>query len=122
MEHTATTTEHNAPAGLVTLTPTAQDEVRRLLSQEERPAQVGLRLGIKGGGCSGLSYLIEFTAPREGDTVLSYEGFQVFMDKKSTIYLGGVVLDFEGGLTGHGWVWKNPMATNTCGCGSSFSL
>lgn len=107
---------------LITLTAPAQAEVRRLLAAEPREGDIGLRLGIKGGGCSGLSYLIEFTPRREGDTVVPFEGFDVFMDKKSTIYLGGVVLDFEGGLSGRGWAWSNPMATNTCGCGTSFSL
>ncbi len=105
---------------LVSLTASAQDEVRRLLGTE--PDGHGLRLGIKGGGCSGLSYLLEFTASREGDTVLEHDGFRVFLDRKSTIYLSGVTLDHQAGLQGRGFVFQNPHAANTCGCGESFSL
>jgi len=104
---------------VVSLTPTAQEEVRRLLVEE---GAAGLRLGIKGGGCSGLSYLLEFTDEREGDTVIEESGFKVFLDRKSTIYLSGIVLDFQSGLNGRGFVFDNPQASNTCGCGESFSL
>jgi len=106
---------------VVIMTPAAQEEVRRLLQEPEK-AGLGLRLGIKGGGCSGLSYVLDFTKEDEGDTVVSYDGFQVFLDRKSTIYLSGTIVDHQGGLTGRGFVFKNPMATNTCGCGESFSL
>jgi iron-sulfur cluster assembly protein len=106
---------------LVTLTDAASIEVRRLVGLDENTGK-GLRLGIKGGGCSGLSYVLEFTEDREGDTILSMEGFSVFLDRKSTIYLQGITLDHQGGLTGKGFVFHNPAATNTCGCGESFSL
>ena len=104
---------------LILLTPAAQDEVRRLIVQEGKP---GLRLGIKGGGCSGLSYRLEFTDEEDGDTVLEFDGFKVFLDKKSTIYLSGITLDFQSGLDGRGFVFANPQASNTCGCGESFSI
>lgn len=104
---------------LVALTPAAQDEVRRLLEEEGKP---GLRLGIKGGGCSGLSYDMAFTEERDGDTVVEFEGFKVFLDRKSTIYLSGITLDFQTGLEGRGFVFQNPQASNTCGCGESFSI
>ncbi len=104
---------------VVTLTPTAQEEVKRLIEAEGQP---GLRLGIKGGGCSGLSYHLEFTAEQEGDTVIPFEGFNVFLDRKSTIYLSGITLDFQSGLDGRGFVFHNPQASNTCGCGESFSI
>lgn len=104
---------------VIELTEAAQEEVRRLLAQE---GQAGLRLGIKGGGCSGLSYLLEFTDEREGDTVVDFEGFHVFLDRKSTIYLRGITLDHQAGLDGRGFVFHNPQASNTCGCGESFSL
>jgi iron-sulfur cluster assembly protein len=112
-----------SPAGgrVVDLTPSAQAEVRRLIVEAENAGKA-LRLGIKGGGCSGLSYLREFDAPREGDTVVPFDGFDVVLDRKSTIYLGGITLDFQGGLQGKGWVFVNPHAANTCGCGESFSL
>lgn len=106
---------------LVNLTPQAQEAVRRLVQREENAGK-GLRLGIKGGGCSGLSYLKELDEPRDGDTVLEFEGFQVFLDRKSTIYLGGITLHYEDGVDGRGFVFENPHATNTCGCGESFSM
>ena len=106
---------------VVMLTASAQTEVRRLLDVEGDPA-LGLRLGIKGGGCSGLSYVLDFTERRDGDTVVDYDAFQVFLDRKSTIYLSGITLDHNGGLAGRGFVFNNPMATNTCGCGESFSI
>jgi iron-sulfur cluster assembly protein len=112
----------DAPQGgrVIELTDSALDEVRRLLAAE--PDGHGLRLAIKGGGCSGLSYVLEFTARRDGDTVVPFGGFNVYLDRKSTIYLAGTVVDYQGGLHGKGFVFKNPMAANTCGCGESFSL
>lgn len=104
---------------VVILTDAAQTEVRRLIESEGKP---GLRLGIKGGGCSGLSYLLEFTEEREGDTVIDHGDFKVFLDRKSTIYLRGITLDHQSGLAGRGFVFHNPQASNTCGCGESFSL
>ena len=106
---------------VVILTPLAQKEVRRLLEDDDK-AGFGLRLGIKGGGCSGLSYVLDFTDLQEGDTVVSYDGFDVYLDRKSTIYLSGTILDHQSGLAGRGFVFNNPMASNTCGCGESFSL
>ena len=106
---------------VVQLTDAAQVEVRRLLEEQGDPA-IGLRLGIKGGGCSGLSYVLDFTPSEEGDTVVEYDDFKVYLDRKSTIYLSGIVLDHQGGLQGRGFVFDNPMATNTCGCGESFSI
>ncbi len=103
------------------LTPTAQAEVRRLLQDDDKIG-MGLRLGIKGGGCSGLSYMLDFTVREEGDTVATYEGFEIYLDRKSTVYLAGTILDHQGGLKGRGFIFSNPMATNTCGCGESFSL
>ena len=106
---------------VVELTDAAQSEVRRLIEEQGDPT-IGLRLGIKGGGCSGLSYVLDFTPTEEGDTVVDYGDFKVFLDRKSTIYLSGIVLDHQGGLQGRGFVFENPMATNTCGCGESFSI
>ena len=105
---------------LINITDSALNEVRRLLLSED--PDYGLRLGIKGGGCSGLSYVLELSEKDEKDTVLDYDGFQVYLDTKSTIYLSGITLDFQSGLQGKGFVFQNPMAANTCGCGESFSL
>ena len=105
----------------VAITPVAAEEVKKLIAQENKPG-IGLRLGVKGGGCSGLSYDLGFTLKDEGDTIIDHEGFQVFMDPKSLIYLKGMELDFQGGLQGKGFVFVNPNAKSTCGCGESFSL
>ena len=114
--------ETNAQPDLVTLTPAAQEQVRVLLAEEEDAEGVGLRLGIQGGGCSGLSYVLELSEKDDKDTVLEFEGFEVYLAPKSTIYLSGITLDFQAGLQGKGFVFQNPMAANTCGCGESFSL
>ena len=114
-------TQGTAPPQVVILTDAAKTEVERLLSEAGREG-MGLRLAIKGGGCSGLSNMLDFTEKQDGDTVVDLGTFQVFLDRKSTIYLAGTTLDHQAGLTGRGFVFQNPMASNTCGCGESFSL
>lgn len=109
-------------SGLVTITERAQAEIRTIFEREERVAEVGLRLGVIGGGCSGLSYEMEFSERRSDDSVIECEGFTLLLDPKSTIYLKGVTLDFQDGLQGRGFVFTNPNATNTCGCGESFNV
>ncbi len=107
---------------IVTLTPGAQTEVKRLIVEQGDKPGVGLRLGVKGGGCSGFSYKLEFDVKKDGDVVVPYEQFNVYLDRKSTVYLRGISLDFQKGLSGKGFVFSNPNATNTCGCGESFSV
>jgi iron-sulfur cluster assembly protein len=109
-------------AELVTVTDRAMQEIRLIFEREQPAPDVGLRLGVVGGGCSGLSYEMEFSEVRSNDNILSYEGFRVFLDPKSAIYLKDITLDFEDGLKGKGFVFINPNATNTCGCGESFSV
>ena len=107
---------------LVQVTDRAQQEIRQIFTREDPNAKTGLRLCVIGGGCSGLSYEMEFDSTRENDNVIDYEGFRVLLDPKSSIYLKGVTLDFQDGLKGKGFVFVNPNATNTCGCGESFSV
>ncbi len=109
-------------ANIVTLTEKAKEQIRKIFETEEKGPNVGLRLGVIGGGCSGLSYKLDFDAQKEKDNVINYEGFKVYIDPKSSIYLKGVMLDFQDGLEGKGFVFSNPNATNTCGCGESFSV
>ena len=105
----------------VTITDKANEQVKVLLS--ELPSDVGLRLAVKGGGCSGLSYDLQFdSGDEENDVVIEQDGYNVYMDAKSMIYLKGMSLDFEGGLQGKGFQFINPNATGTCGCGESFSM
>jgi iron-sulfur cluster assembly protein len=106
---------------VVSLTPAAAAEVRRLLAAEGIAGR-GLRLGVAGGGCSGLTYKVEFDGRREGDIVVAHEGFEVYLDRKSAIYLRGITVDHQPGLTGRGFQFRNPNATNTCGCGESFAV
>lgn len=119
----AVATAAAAPAATdaVSLTPGAADEVRRLLVAEQRDGQ-GLRLGVAGGGCSGLVYKVEFDTRRDGDLVVPQDGFDVYLDRKSSIYLRGITVDHQAGLGGRGFQFRNPNATNTCGCGESFAV
>ena len=112
----------NGDKPLVTLTESAQVEVKRLIVEQGDKPGVGLRLRVVGGGCSGFSYKLEFDAKKDGDIVVPYEQFNVYLDRKSTVYLRGISLDFQKGLSGKGFVFSNPNATNTCGCGESFSV
>jgi len=108
----------------VDVTPRAVARIRSAMAKEGiSPAEGGLRLGILGGGCSGLSYSIRFdTQPRDRDRIFTYDGdVRVFIDPKSFIYLSGMVLDFEETLMRQGFVFNNPNATKSCGCGTSFS-
>lgn len=105
---------------IVNITEKALAQIRRIFTEQGNGR--GLRLGVVGGGCSGLSYKIDFDDKRDHDNVIDLGEVQVFIDPKSTIYLKGVVLDFKDGLDGKGFIFQNPNATNTCGCGESFSV
>ena len=110
------------PKGIV-ITPKALEHIRAALAKEGIAAeQGGLRLGVQGGGCSGLSYVIRFdTQPRERDRVFQYDDVRVFIDPKSFIYLHGMTLEWEDTLMHQGFVFQNPNAQKSCGCGTSFS-
>ncbi len=107
---------------MVTLTATAAEEVKRLMEKEGKPG-LGLRLGVKGGGCSGMSYIMSIDAltPKEGDSVFEQEGVRVLVDAKSHLYIDGITLDFKNALTGGGFEFNNPNAKTSCGCGTSFT-
>ena len=105
----------------IALTPKAVKEVIRLHSEQAKPS-LGLRVGVKGGGCSGLSYSLNFDAQKEGDNVFKFEETRVFVDPKSLLYLAGMTLDFSDSLEGRGFKFINPNASRTCGCGESFSV
>jgi iron-sulfur cluster assembly protein len=109
-------------ASRLTVTHRASPEISSIIERDPKEGDVGLRLAVTGGGCSGLSYAMDFCQRHEDDTVLEFEGFSVLLDPKSTIYLKGITLDFNDGLMGKGFVFSNPNATNTCGCGESFSV
>ncbi|MDP4200924.1 MAG: iron-sulfur cluster insertion protein ErpA [Bacteroidota bacterium] len=105
----------------ISLTEKAASEVRKIMEANKIPETYGLRVGVKGGGCSGLSYSLGFDSEqRENDRLLSIDGIRLFVDPKSLFYLAGTQLDFTDGLNGRGFVFNNPNASKTCGCGSSF--
>ncbi|MBS1568900.1 MAG: iron-sulfur cluster assembly accessory protein [Bacteroidetes bacterium] len=108
---------------MIKVSETARQEFTKLLGQEGRGPQHFVRVGVKGGGCSGLSYDLVFDdTMREGDKVFEDNGVKVVVDKKSLLYLLGTTLDYSGGLNGRGFQFVNPNASRTCGCGESFSI
>ena len=107
----------------ITLTETAAREIKSIIDQQELDAsKVRLRVGVKGGGCSGFSYILDLTeTAREMDAAFDQHGITVICDPKSLLYLSGVTIDFKDEIMGRGFVFNNPNASTTCGCGSSFS-
>ena len=100
----------------------AAEHVRDFAVQGGKP-DGHLRVGVKGGGCSGLTYMLDLVdEPGENDKVIEEHGLQLFVDKKSYIFLAGTTLEYSGGLNGKGFVFNNPNAKTTCGCGTSFSV
>jgi len=120
-----TATENTTAAGAkgIAVTEKAIAKIRSAMAKEGiSPEQGGLRLGVQGGGCSGLSYNIRFdTQARERDRIFQFSDVRVFVDPKSFIYLHGMTLDYQETLMQQGFVFVNPQATKSCGCGTSFS-
>lgn len=106
----------------VTFTPGAVAELKRLMNEPDFDASNQLRIGVKGGGCSGLSYVLGFDAKGEKDNEYESEGIRFIMDKSHELYLAGMVVDWENGLNNRGFTFNNPNASSTCGCGSSFGV
>ncbi len=105
----------------ITVTEKAIKQLRKLMQVEGKEGH-GLRIGVKSGGCSGLSYYMEFSEqPLPNDNILEFGDVKLFIDVFSGMYLNGSELDFTDGLNGSGFVWNNPNAQRTCGCGQSFS-
>lgn len=106
----------------VKLSANAMAEVRRLMSEPGFEEGQYLRVGVKGGGCSGLSYVLGFDKMEADDTAYEIEGIPVLMKDAHGIYLMGMEVDFSDGLNARGFVFKNPNASSSCGCGSSFAV
>ena len=107
---------------IVEITDKAQRQIEKIFADKKETSGLGLRLGVIGGGCSGLTYKMDFDSTKDNDNIFSVSSFHVYIDPKSSIYLEGVTLDYQDGLEGKGFVFKNPNASNTCGCGESFTV
>src|SRR3954469_23715604 len=120
---TATESAPQAAAKGIQVTDKAISKIRGEMAKESiSPEQGGLPLGVQGGCCSGLSYNIRFDSqPRERDRIFQFNDVRVFVDPKSFIYLHGMILDYQETLMQQGFVFVNPQATKSCGCGTSFS-
>lgn len=111
------------PLSMITVNDSAREQVSKLLAEDGRPEGSFVRVGVKGGGCSGLMYELAFDHEmRDGDQAFENNGVKVVVDKKSYLYLVGTELRYSGGLNGKGFEFHNPNANRTCGCGESFSL
>ncbi|MCC6669670.1 MAG: iron-sulfur cluster assembly accessory protein [Planctomycetes bacterium] len=105
------------------VTERAAREIQRVIQEHGMPANTWVRVGAKGGGCSGFSYVLDFdtNGPTEFDLTFEENGVQIVIDKKSEFFMGGTTLDFNDGLLNRGFVFQNPTAKGSCGCGTSFS-
>lgn len=91
------------------------------MASKEIPEGFGLRIGVRGGGCSGMSYILGFDKKREQDLMFDLDGISVYVDKRHGLYLFGTQIDYHDGLNARGFTFENPNAVSTCGCGSSFA-
>jgi len=108
----------------VVLTEKASVEVKRIIQEQDLPEETFLRVGVAGGGCSGFQYSLGFdtAVDEKADQVADYHGIKLVVDRKSALYLDGTTVDFYDGLEKRGFVFSNPQAVKSCGCGSSFSV
>ena len=113
------TAVENAP---VSFTEGAVKELYKLKDQQEISDDSGLRVGVEGGGCSGMSYVLGFDQKKDGDQEYIIDGIKVFMNKAHGLYLVGMQINYQDGLNARGFTFENPNAASTCGCGTSFSV
>ena len=106
----------------VTLTAGAVAEIRKLMAADNFDTTQVLRVGVKGGGCSGMTYVLGFDQQTDNDMTFDVEGITCVMDKAHQIYLYGMLVDWQDGLNNRGFTFKNPNASSTCGCGTSFAV
>lgn len=106
----------------VKFTPGAVAEIRRLINEPSFDATQYLRIGVKGGGCSGMTYVLGFDAKKDNDAVYTFEDLTFIMEQAHEMYLYGMEIDWQGGLNSRGFMFKNPNASATCGCGTSFAV
>jgi iron-sulfur cluster assembly protein len=108
---------------MITVSDNAKAYISKLKAEEHCSEDSFIRVGVKGGGCSGLEYVLQFdTQLKQGDEVFEDKGVKIAVDLKSMLYLYGTELDYSGGINGKGFVFNNPNASRTCGCGESFAV
>ena len=119
-----TKTSQKPPTRGINITERAAQEVVKVIAENKLPPETWLRIGARGGGCSGFSYVLDFDqkGPTEADLTFEQYGVKVIIDKKSEFFMGGTTVDFNDGLLDRGFVFNNPSAASTCGCGTSFSV
>jgi len=105
----------------LTLSDSAVGQLKRIREEQQIPEDLGLRVGVKGGGCSGFSYVLGFDQGQEDDMRFSTQGLEILMNKAHALYLIGIQIDWVDGLNNRGFTFTNPNAKSTCGCGTSFS-
>ncbi|MDB4923048.1 iron-sulfur cluster assembly accessory protein [Mucilaginibacter sp.] len=115
------TAVETAPAP-VTFTEGAVKELKKLKDQQELGDDFGLRVGVEGGGCSGMNYVLGFDQKKDGDQEYYIDGIKVYMHKAHGLYLVGMQINFQDGLNARGFTFNNPNAASTCGCGTSFAV
>lgn len=118
MAETATKATQQAP---IKLSPRAAQEIQNIIATKDIPEGYALRVGVRGGGCSGMSYVLGFDKQREHDATFEVDDITVYVDKRHGLYLMGTTIDYHDGLNARGFTFENPNATQTCGCGSSFA-
>lgn len=106
----------------VSFTDGAKKELRKLKDQQELADDLGVRIGVVGGGCSGMNYVLAYDQKKEGDQEFDVDGIKVFMHKSHGLYLAGMEVEFLDGLNSRGFTFNNPNAKTTCGCGTSFGV
>ena len=122
MPETASPTSDTASQDTpIQISPNAAREIRKIINKKNIPDGYGLRVGVKGGGCSGMSYVLGFDKERDKDKVFTLDGITVYMDKRHGLYLMGTTINYHDGLDARGFTFENPNATETCGCGASFA-
>lgn len=113
--------DNTAVSAPINITDTAIVQLQRIFEEQNIPDGYGLRIGVKGGGCSGFTYILGFDTKKEADQEFVIGGMDVYMEKSHGMYLMGMEVDWIDGLENRGFVFNNPNATESCGCGSSFS-
>lgn len=106
----------------INLTEAATSEIKRLMTEPNFDTSKILRVGVKGGGCSGMTYVLDFDTRKVNDAIYEKDGVNFIIDNSQSIYLFGMEIEWEGGLNSRGFTFKNPNASSTCGCGTSFAV